>query len=86
MRSRGQGEDAAALCYFGEGATSEGAVHEAMNFAAVHRLPVVFLCENNGYGISTPQRLQMAVASVADRAAAYGMPGISLDGTDALAV
>jgi 2-oxoisovalerate dehydrogenase E1 component alpha subunit len=80
------GEDSVAMCWFGEGATSEGATHEAMNLAGVHRLPVVFVCENNGLAISVPQELQMPVARVADRAAAYGMPGITVDGTDALAV
>jgi 2-oxoisovalerate dehydrogenase E1 component alpha subunit len=80
------GEDSVALAYFGEGATSAGQTHEAMNFAGIHRLPVVFFCENNGYAISVPQRLQMPIASVADRAAAYAMRGVSIDGTDALAV
>jgi 2-oxoisovalerate dehydrogenase E1 component alpha subunit len=80
------GEDSVAMCWFGEGATSEGATHEAMNLAGVHRLPVVFVCENNGLAISVPQRLQMPVASVADRAAAYGMHGVSLDGCDAVHV
>ena len=79
-------QDSVALAYFGEGATSAGQTHEAMNFAGIHRLPVVFFCENNGYAISVPQRLQMPVASVADRADAYGMRGVSIDGTDALAV
>lgn len=81
--ARVRGEDAVAMCWFGEGAASEGATHEAMNLASIHRLAVVFVCENNGWAISVPQRLQMAVASVADRGAAYGMPSLSLDGTDA---
>lgn len=80
------GEDRVSLCWFGDGATSAGATHEAMNLAGVHRLPVVFVCENNGYAISVPQRLQMPVARVSDRAAAYAMPGETVDGTDALAV
>jgi 2-oxoisovalerate dehydrogenase E1 component alpha subunit len=80
------GGDAVAVCWFGDGAASEGAVHEAMNLAAVQRLPVVFVCENNGWAISVPLELQMAVGSVADRAATYGMPGSSIDGTDARAV
>jgi 2-oxoisovalerate dehydrogenase E1 component alpha subunit len=79
-------EDSVALCWFGDGATSEGATHEAMNLAAIHRLPVVFICENNGLAISVPLSLQMAIESVAERAAAYGMPGVRVDGTDALAV
>jgi TPP-dependent pyruvate/acetoin dehydrogenase alpha subunit len=81
-----RGEDSVAVTWFGDGATSEGATHEAMNLAAVHRLPVVFLCENNGLAISVPQALQMPLERVSDRAAAYGMPGITVDGTDAEAV
>lgn len=84
--ARVQGEDSVALCWFGDGAASEGATHEAMNLAGVHRLPVVFLCENNGLAISVPLALQMPVARVSDRAAAYGMPGVTVDGTDAEAV
>ncbi len=72
--------------YFGEGCTSEGAFHEGLNFASIHRLPVIFVCENNGWAISVPQTKQMAVTSVAERAAAYAMPGVSVDGTDPLAV
>jgi 2-oxoisovalerate dehydrogenase E1 component alpha subunit len=74
-----------ALCWFGDGAASEGAAHEAMNFAAVHRLPVVFICENNGLAISVPAELQ-AAAPIAARAAGYGMAGAALDGTDGDAV
>lgn len=80
------GTDAVALCWFGEGASSEGATHEAMNLAGIHRLPVVFVCENNGLAISVAQDLQMPVGSVAERAAGYGMPGVSIDGTEAHAV
>jgi 2-oxoisovalerate dehydrogenase E1 component subunit alpha len=84
--SRVLGEDAVAMAYFGEGGASEGATHEAMNVAAVHKLPVVFVCENNGFAISVPQKLQMAVSSVAERGSAYGMPGVSVDGTDPCSV
>ncbi|HVS42925.1 MAG TPA: thiamine pyrophosphate-dependent dehydrogenase E1 component subunit alpha [Candidatus Dormibacteraeota bacterium] len=84
--ARVRGEDSVALCWFGDGAASEGATHEAMNLAGVHRLPVVFLCENNGLAISVPLALQMPVERVSDRAAAYAMPGESVDGTDAEAV
>jgi 2-oxoisovalerate dehydrogenase E1 component subunit alpha len=80
------GEDSVAVCLFGDGATSEGATHEAMNFAGIHRLPVVFVCENNGYAISVPTSLQIAGESFAARACAYGMPGTRVDGTDARAV
>jgi 2-oxoisovalerate dehydrogenase E1 component len=84
--ARVRGEGTVSMCWFGDGASSEGAAHEAMNFAAVHRLGVVFVCENNGWSISVPQSLQMAVPSVADRAPAYGMKGWSVDGTDPEAV
>ncbi|MCC6179421.1 MAG: thiamine pyrophosphate-dependent dehydrogenase E1 component subunit alpha [Chloroflexi bacterium] len=80
------GEDSVAVCWFGDGATSEGDTHEAMNLAGIHRLPVVFICENNGLAISVPLALQMAADSFAARAAAYRMPGERVDGTDALAV
>jgi pyruvate dehydrogenase E1 component alpha subunit len=74
------------LCYFGEGATSRGDWHEGLNLAAVQKVPVVYICNNNQYAYSTPLEKQMAVASVADRAQAYGMPGVSIDGNDVLAV
>jgi 2-oxoisovalerate dehydrogenase E1 component alpha subunit len=83
--ARYRGEDAVAACWFGEGATSEGAWHEGLNFAGVHSLPVIFVCENNHYAISVSQRKQMAVENVADRAAGYGMPGVVVDGSDVLA-
>ena len=77
-----------ALCYvsFGEGATSQGDFHEGLNFAAIHRCPVIFFCENNHWAISVPQRLQVAGPGVAERAAAYGIPGIRVRGDDFFAV
>lgn len=75
----------AVLCTFGDGATSEGEWHESMNFAAVHRLPIVFLCENNEWAISTPRANQMAVERIALKAEGYGMPGVTVDGADPLA-
>jgi 2-oxoisovalerate dehydrogenase E1 component alpha subunit len=80
------GEDFAAITYFGEGATSKGDFHEGVNLAAVWKLPAIFFCENNGWAISVPLDKQMAVAHVADRAAAYGIPGVRVDGCDPLAV
>ena len=74
----------AVLVTFGEGATSEGEWHESINFAAIHNLPIVFLCQNNEIAISVPQSKQMHVKNVADKAAAYGMPGESFDGLNAL--
>jgi 2-oxoisovalerate dehydrogenase E1 component alpha subunit len=75
-------ESAIVLTSFGEGSTSEGEWHEALNFAGIHKLPIVFFCENNEYAISVHQSWQMAVKNVADRAAGYGFPGVICDGTD----
>ena len=77
-----QKQDIVVLCTFGDGATSQGEFHEGVNFAAVHRLPVVFVCENNSYAISVPIRLQTANPNIADRAAGYGIAGATVDGTD----
>ena len=85
LASKQRKEDAVTAVYFGEGSTSQGDTHEAMNFAAIHKLAVVFVCENNGYAISVPQSSQMAIANVADRAAGYGFPGVVVDGNDVLA-
>ena len=78
--------DLVAFTFFGEGATAEGAWHEAIGFAGIHRLPVVFVCENNGYAISVPQRREVPVEDVAIKAAGYGMPGVVVDGNDIFAV
>ncbi|HEV7179665.1 MAG TPA: thiamine pyrophosphate-dependent dehydrogenase E1 component subunit alpha [Candidatus Baltobacteraceae bacterium] len=75
----------AVLVTFGEGSTSEGEWHESMNFAAVHKLPIVFLCENNEWAISTPIRQQMANVNVYERAGGYGMPGTVVNGMDPIA-
>ncbi len=75
-----------AVAFFGEGAASRGDTHEAMNFAGVHKLPVVFVCENNRYAYSTPLEKQMAIEDVANRAAAYGFRGHICSGNDLLAV
>ena len=80
-----RGDDVVAMTQFGEGTSNQGEVHEAMNFAGVHRLPVIFVCENNGYAISVPLERQVAGGSVAARAAGYGMPGVVVDGGDVLA-
>src|ERR687886_226514 len=81
-----RGQDAVVLAFFGDGASSKADCHEALNFAALHRLPVVFVCENNGWSISVPASRQMAVRNLAERAAGYGMAGAVVDGTDPLAV
>jgi 2-oxoisovalerate dehydrogenase E1 component subunit alpha len=84
LKWKGEG----ALCYvsFGEGATSQGDFHEGLNFAAIHRCPVIFFCENNRWAISVPQPLQVAGPGVAERAAAYGIPGVRVSGDDFFAV
>ncbi len=74
------------LVHFGEGTSSRGDVHEAMNLAAVMKLPVVFICNNNAYAYSTPASKQYAVRRLSVRGAAYGMPGVTIDGNDVLAV
>ena len=74
------------LSFFGDGATSTGAFHEGVNMAAIWRLPVIFICENNMYAITTPISRSCALSHVADRANGYGMPGVVIDGNDVLAV
>ena len=71
---------------FGEGSSNQGDFHEGANFASVHKLPVIFMCENNQYAISVPISKQLACEKVSDRAIGYGMPGITVDGNDPLAV
>lgn len=85
LHYRGE-RDRAVFCTFGEGATSEGEWHESVNFAAIHRLPVVFVCENNQWAISTHVSKQMGNPDVAARAAAYGFEGVTVDGFDPVAV
>jgi len=81
-----EGADEAILCYFGDGATSEGDFHEGLNFAGVFGAPVVFFCENNGWAISVPVERQTASDSIAIKAEAYGFDGIQVDGNDPFAV
>jgi pyruvate dehydrogenase E1 component alpha subunit len=81
-----RGTDNVTCCFFGDGASNEGTFHEAANMAALYRLPVIFICENNGFGEFTRQERHQAIHDIADRAAGYGMPGIVVDGMDALAV
>jgi len=80
------GTGAVTICFFGDGANNEGAFHEALNMAKVWNLPVVFVCENNKYGMSTSTERSTAVRNIADRAAAYAMPGVTVDGNDFSAV
>ena len=80
-----RGLDQVAVAVMGEGSSNQGDVHEALNFAAIHRLPFVFVVENNGYAISVPAEKELSVRDVADRASGYGIPGVVVDGTDVLA-
>lgn len=80
------GTGAVTICFFGDGANNEGAFHEALNMAKVWNLPVVFVCENNKYGMSTSTERSTAVRNIAERAAAYAMPGVTVDGNDFSAV
>lgn len=75
-----------AVAFFGDGASNEGSFHEAANMAALYKLPVIFICENNGYGEYTSQARHQAIVDVADRAVGYGMPGITIDGMDVMSV
>ena len=81
-----RGEDAVVMAYFGDGATSEGDFHEACNFAGVWQVPIVFVCQNNQWAISVPLKKQTNSRTIAQKASAYGFPGIQVDGNDVLAV
>lgn len=81
-----QGEKAVTICYFGEGATSEGDFHAGLNFAAVRKAPVIFFCRNNGYAISTPCSKQFASDGIAPKGEGYGMPAFRVDGNDFFAI
>jgi 2-oxoisovalerate dehydrogenase E1 component alpha subunit len=85
LAAKMRGEPTVVAAYMGDGATSQGEVHEAMNFASVMKLPVVFIVENNKYAISIPQHRQMNIRKISSRAVGYGMPGVTVDGTDVLA-
>jgi 2-oxoisovalerate dehydrogenase E1 component alpha subunit len=86
LASKIRGDGGVSIVYFGDGASSKGDFHEGLNFASIHKLPAIFVCENNHYAISVPSSKQMAVRSVADRAVGYGIFGEAVDGTDPLAV
>jgi pyruvate dehydrogenase E1 component alpha subunit/2-oxoisovalerate dehydrogenase E1 component alpha subunit len=86
LAARMRRERTVAMTYIGDGGTSTGAFHEGLNFAAVQKLPLVVIAENNGWAYSTPFRKQTAARSLADRAPAYGVPGCSVDGNDVVAV
>lgn len=86
MAARYRGDPVIVMAYLGDGATSEGDFHVALNFAGVFKAPVVFFCQNNQWAISVPRKIQTASTSIAIKALAYGMPGVQVDGNDVLAV
>lgn len=86
LSAKMQGTGAVTICFFGDGANNEGAFHEALNMASVWKLPVVFICENNRYGMSTSTERSTAVKQIAERAQAYAMPGVTVDGNDFSAI
>lgn len=86
LSAKMRGTEQIAVCFFGDGGANEGAVHEAMNMAAIWKLPVIFVVENNLYAASTPVATAFAIPDIADRAHAYGFPGVVVDGMDVLAV
>lgn len=81
-----QKRDQICLCFFGDGAANLGSFHESLNMTAIWHLPVVYVCENNQYAMSFPVKKAFAIERISDRAAAYGMPGVTVDGNDLLAV
>ncbi len=86
LAARMAGEDVVSFVTFGEGSSNQGDFHEGANFASVHKLPVIFMCENNKYAISVPIDKQVACEKISDRAIGYGMPGVTVDGNDPLVV
>ncbi len=86
LTAKVKGTDQVTVCFFGDGASEQGTMHESMNLASIWKLPVVFVCENNGYAQTTPSRYHCSAADIADRATAYNMPGFIVDGTDLFAV
>ncbi|MDR2573184.1 MAG: thiamine pyrophosphate-dependent dehydrogenase E1 component subunit alpha [Desulfovibrio sp.] len=86
LSSKYRKSDTVTVCFFGDGASNQGTTQEALNLASAWKLPLVFINENNGYGISCPQSKSMAITDIADRASAYDMPGVVVDGNDVLAV
>jgi len=86
LASRLRGDDRVTLCFFGDGASNQGSFHESLNLAALWKLPVIYVCENNLYAVSTRQNRAQAITDIASRATGYGMPGVVVDGQDVCAV
>ena len=86
LSSKTKGTDQVTVCFFGDGASEQGTLHESLNLAAIWNLPVIFVAENNGYAEATPAHYHCSVENIADRAASYNMPGVTIDGNDVFAV
>jgi pyruvate dehydrogenase E1 component alpha subunit len=86
LTAKVKGTDQVTICFFGDGASEQGTMHESMNLASIWKLPVIFVCENNGFAQTTPTQYHCAAQDIADRATGYSMPGFSVDGTDLFAV
>jgi pyruvate dehydrogenase E1 component alpha subunit len=86
LSARVRGTDQVCLCFFGDGAVNQGTFHESLNMASLWKLPVIYLCENNGYAVTTSVAVSHGQPSIARRADGYGMPGLAVDGQDVLAV
>jgi pyruvate dehydrogenase E1 component alpha subunit len=86
LTAKVNGKGQVAVCFFGDGAANQGTFHEGLNLAGIWKLPVIFVAENNGYAESTPVTYHMSCRDIADRAAGYGMPGVTVDGLDVFAV
>jgi pyruvate dehydrogenase E1 component alpha subunit len=86
LAAKMKGTDQVAVSFFGDGASNEGTFHEAINLAAVWKLPVIFVCENNGFGISVPVKESTSVENISDRCHGYGIPGYTVDGNDVFAI
>lgn len=86
LAAKMEGKDIVSFVTFGEGSSNQGDFHEGANFAGVHKLPVILMCENNQYAISVPIEKQLACKKVSDRAIGYGMPGVTVDGNDPIEV
>ena len=80
------GGDGVAVCFFGDGASNEGTFHSSLNLASIWKLPVIFVCENNGWAVSVPSSYGLSVEDVSVRSVSYNIPGVTVDGTDVLAV
>jgi TPP-dependent pyruvate/acetoin dehydrogenase alpha subunit len=86
LSAKMRGTDQVTMCFFGDGASNIGRFHEGINMASIWSLPVIFICENNLYAVSVPQSYSMRIRDVADRAVSYGIPGVSVDGMNVIAV